>query len=101
MRSMKFFHRKQEKESWRYTRREIVKNILAVIGGLVLLNFFITEILHAAACPADKSGGRYIMRSAGRFVIGINGTVLAFDFTIVLLPYGFQAANKLFPAIRN
>ncbi len=57
MRSMKFFHRKQEKESRRYTRREIVKNILAVIGGLVLLYFFITEILMRLLALLTKAVG--------------------------------------------
>ena len=57
MRSIKFFHRKQEKESRRYTRREIVKNILAVIGGLVLLYFFITEILMRLLALLTKAVG--------------------------------------------
>jgi len=57
MRSMKFFHRKQEKESRRYTRRDIVKNILAVIGGLVLLYFFITEILMRLLALLTKAVG--------------------------------------------
>ena len=57
MRAMKFFHRKQEKESQRYTRREIVKNILAVIGGLVLLYFFITEILMRLLALLTKAVG--------------------------------------------
>ena len=39
------------------------------------------------------------MRSAGRFVIGIIGNALALILAIVLLPYGFQAANKLFPSM--
>lgn len=57
MRAMKFFHRKQEKESRRYTRRDIVKNILAVIGGLVLLYFFITEILMRLLALLTKAVG--------------------------------------------
>jgi hypothetical protein len=57
MRSIKFFHRKQEKESRRYTRRDIVKNILAVIGGLVLLYFFITEILMRLLALLTKAVG--------------------------------------------